>query len=315
MTAPFRPARRLVAVGFVACVLAAAAEAAPPHEEVEKRIAELTAALRDDPEDATLYLQRAEMLRHHERWDEAFADLERAAALRPDLPGLAMTSSRVAGDAGHLPLALQLVERQLDETPDSPGALRQRAKILQGLQRWEEAAAAWHRAIAHDPAPHPEDFVARAEATLAIPVAEVGEPVASGRRQARENARAALALHGLDEGIRQLGDVVTLQLKAAELEQRLGRHASALDRIDRLAAKAARKDPWLERRGDVLAAAGRADEARAAWRSALDALRRLPPAHRETGASKERHDRLLRKITPQVTEGAPPPDDLPEDSR
>ena len=50
------------------------------------------------------------------------------------------------------------------------------------------------------------------------------------------------ALRGLDEGINQLGPVVTLQLLAIDLELRRKSYDAALTRLDLIAAESERKE-------------------------------------------------------------------------
>ncbi len=309
MKVPFPPLPLIAAL----ILLLALAPLSAAHEDVEKRIADLTEALREDAGDASLYLQRAEMLRHHGRWDEAFADLERAAALEPDLPGLTLASARVADDAGHRGLALELVDRQLAEAPGDPTALRQRARLLQQLARSDEALAAWNVALQASPAPQPDDYLARMEVALMPPTG--GDAAPDARRR-----RVALALYGLDEGIAQLGDVPGLHFKAIELEQELGRHGAALARLDRLAAASARQDLWLVRRGDLLETAGRPAEARTVREQALSAHDRLPASHRGTRASLALRAALIEHLkvsrdSPRATSRNTPRDIPPETPR
>jgi len=91
-------------------------------------------------------------------------------------------------------------------------------------------------------------------------------------------------LDGLDEGLEALGEPVTLQLYALELETGAKRYDDALRRVNRLAAQSARKEPWLMRRGAILEAAGRNAEAAETYRGALTALDTLPASRRNNNA-------------------------------
>jgi predicted negative regulator of RcsB-dependent stress response len=92
-------------------------------------------------------------------------------------------------------------------------------------------------------------------------------------------------LRGLDEGIDKLGPLVTLQLYAIELELRRRQWAGALSRLDLIAAQSERKEQWLARRGEILTLAGRHEQARAAFASALNAIDSLPPHARSLKAT------------------------------
>ena len=67
---------------------------------------------------------------------------------------------------------------------------------------------------------------------------------------------------------------------------------AALARIDTVMARLQRKETWLERRAQILRAAGREEEAKKNYHDALAAIGRLPPAHRLTRMTLELEARL-----------------------
>ena len=96
--------------------------------------------------------------------------------------------------------------------------------------------------------------------------------------------------HFTDAGLERLGQPVTLQLYAIELELTRGRHDAALARLDRIAAQANRQETWLVRRGEILESAGRVEEARVAYSAALEAIKTLPASRRANRAVKTLQD-------------------------
>ncbi|MBL9199871.1 MAG: hypothetical protein JNL39_05150, partial [Opitutaceae bacterium] len=86
----------------------------------------------------------------------------------------------------------------------------------------------------------------------------------------------AAALRTLEEAIARLGSIVTLHQRALALEEATGRIDDAAARLARLAAESERPENWHRRRGDLLARAGRAAEARSAYAAGLDAIAALP---------------------------------------
>ena len=92
------------------------------------------------------------------------------------------------------------------------------------------------------------------------------------------------ALAGLHEAEHRLGAVIALQLAAVEIDTRLGEFDRALARLDTLSAHSPRKERWHLRRGDLLATAGRTEQAAEAWRAALVAIAELQPRQRSTNA-------------------------------
>ena len=102
---------------------------------------------------------------------------------------------------------------------------------------------------------------------------------------AEEGVPVDEALRGLDEGLRRLGPLTTLQLFAIDFELANNRYEAALARLETITAQSPRKEPWLARRGEILEQAGRAAQARLAYEQALAAIESLPARHRTTEAT------------------------------
>ena len=234
------------------------------HDGLHEQIAEATARLRREPKNAALYLKRGELYRLHRDWARAEADYNRAARLRPDLTEVDFARGRMFFEAGRPRQAQAALDRFLRQHPDHLEALVTRARVLVQLEQRAEAARDFSQAIAHSP--EPELFLERAHALAGV----------EGCEHLDE------ALRGLDEGVARHGPLVTLQLYAFGLELRQRRYEAALARLETVAAQSPRKETWLALRGDILAQAGRASEARAAFAAALAAVESLPAARRRT---------------------------------
>ncbi len=262
-------ARRLAVAGALAAVLALS----PPvrgHVALDRQIADLDARIAARPADATLYLKRGEVHRSRSDWQAAAADYRRAHELDPALEVADFYLGRMLYEAGRPSEAIPSLDRFLAKHPDHPGALAARARGRARLGRNLEAAEDYSRAIAgHGPVrpADPDLYIERARALVAAP-----EP------------RLAEALDGLEEGMAALGPLVSLGLYAIDLEMRLGSFDAALARINRLAALSTRKESYLVKRGAVLEAAGRNDEARRAYALALEAIASLPEGRRAARA-------------------------------
>jgi len=176
-------------------------------------------------------------------------------------------------DAGRPAPALDSLDRFLRRHADDPEALAERGRALERLGRHVDAGRSYSRAIAQYRAPatpDPDLFLERARALAAAGRPEVDE-----------------AIRGLDEGIAVLGPLVSLGLYAADLEVRLGRYDAALARIDRLAKLSPRQESYLVRRGAILLAADRREEARQAYAEALADIARLPEERRAARAVQD----------------------------
>jgi predicted Zn-dependent protease len=234
------------------------------HEGLHEQIAAITAKIKRDPKNASLYLQRGELHRLHRDWSRAAIDYNRAARLEPGLTIVDLARGKMLFESGRLQRSKLVLDRFLSQQPNHFEGLTTRARVFAKLGSTVDAIKDFTGAIAQSP--EPELYLERAETTV------------------RDGKRLDEALSGLDEGIKRLGPIVTLQLPAIELELRRQNYEGALSRLDLVAAQSERKETWLVRRGEILRLAGRDEEARAAFNAALVAIESLPPWRRQSKA-------------------------------
>lgn len=265
------------------------------HGDLHERIVGITAEIAKTPGDATLYVARAELYRLHQEFDLAFADLDKAAELAPDLADTAYIRARVYVDLKCPQAALAAFSRHLAQAPAHVEGWVQRAQLYHALKRDVEAAADYGAAIAKAKDPLPEYYIERARLLNTL-----ADPPAGGE--------AAVAC--LDEGIAKLGPIVTLELEAIAYEQAGRKWDGALKRITLLMEQTPRKESWQERKGQVLEQAGRTQEAWTAYRDGLAAIEQLPERTRVLPMTKELKTRLEAGLQ-RVTSPAPAPTPTP----
>ena len=252
---------RIIWLLAVTICLAMLSSSAHAHEGLHEQIVALTAKIKRDPKNATLYVQRGELHRLHRDWTRAAADYDRAARLQPELQIVDFVRGKMFFESGRLQRARITLDRFLTQQPSHFEGLVTRARVLAKLNVTTDSINDFSQALAVSP--DPELYLERAQ-------------VAAGDAQ-----RLHKALNGLDGGIKRLGPLVTLQLAAIELELRRHNYDAALARLDLVTSQSERKETWLARRGEILTLAGRSAEARAAFQDALAAIDSLPPSHRQ----------------------------------
>ncbi len=239
--------------------------------ELVEQIELISQQIRSAPRDPGLYLQRADLLRRWRRLETALGDLRQAERWNGEPGKILSTRARILRDAGHSYRALAAYGRCLDLTPDDAGLRWERARLLNALGRPRSAARDLERiaitSTRTKSRPEPDLYVAWHSELL-----EAGLP--------------HQALAALDAGIQSLGPLVSFEVPAFELERSLGQNAAALRRLDRLAGNVPRMDGWLLARGQVLRASGRTDDARIAYRGALDRLRALSARRQRTQTAR-----------------------------
>ena len=249
------------------------------HADLLIQIEEVTREIEKNPRDSELYVRRGELHRAHVEWEAAYADYEKALALNPRLETIDILRGRLFVEAGWPLSARVCLDRFLARQTNHVDALILRGRALARLNFGVQAARDYDRALALLREPGPDLFVERSQVL-----------VAAGPENYAE------AVRGLDEGIRRIGPLVTLQLYAIDVELKQRNFDGALERIDKVAAKSPRKETWLARRAEVLVQAGRRAEAAAAYTAALAAVQTVPPPRRNVPAMMELDRRIRREI-------------------
>jgi tetratricopeptide (TPR) repeat protein len=243
--------------------------------DIRWQLEDLTKQIGKQPTNAQLYLSRGDLYRAQERWDAAQADFDFACALNPAIEQVDFLRGRMYLEA-NWPISAKLaLDRFLSKQSNHVEALVLRARALSRLESRFAASQDYTRAIQLSTEPRPDLYLERAQALSA-----------EGEAYFKE------ALRGLDEGIKKLGPLVTLQLGAIDLEGKYKHYDEALARVDSIAAASPRKETWLARRGELLQQAGRNDEARAAFQSALEAINTLPAGRKNVPAMVELQTRI-----------------------
>jgi tetratricopeptide (TPR) repeat protein len=249
------------------------------HADLIPQIEDVTRQIEKDPRNIDLYVRRGELYRNHAEWDKALADFDTIATLEPTNRWVDLAKGRLMADASWLLTAKAYLDRFIAGQPNHAEALSSRARVLTKLNLHLAAADDYDGAIRLSPEAIPELFIERAQT-----LAGHGEEFL-GR-----------AIEGLDEGIKRLGPLVTLQLSIVDLELKRKNYTAALERIDGIAQRSPRKETWLARRGEILEQAGRPDEARTAYQNALAALASLPLVRRNVPAMAQLEKRIRGQI-------------------
>lgn len=247
------------------------------HEGLHEQIAEVTKQIDLNPKNPALYVKRGELYREHREWKHALADYKRAAQLEPELAAVDLCKGRLYLDQGSPGLAKDPLDRFLERNPDHAEGLETRARVLVKLRKPLEAVQDYSRALKKDV--RPEIYLERSQALLSAGLEHTNE-----------------ALAGLDEGIRNLGPVVTLELAAIDLELTAKRYDFALQRLEAVANQSERQESWLTRRGEILEMAGRFEEARRSYSEAITAIDSLSERARNTRSTEQLKAHLLKRI-------------------
>lgn len=253
-----RGARRLPVRWLGLVTLAASLTMPLAHEEVTAKLQALAARIAEEPENADLYFERAEILRGHRDWGEALADYRRVRELDPERVEIDYSIGLLLQQAGYFQRALGPLAATLERDPGHAGALAARGRAREGLGRHLAAAEDLTAAIDH----HPPDR---------RPAVELYLDRARALEAAGEEHRVR-ALRGIEAGLTRLGSQMALEEEALRIEEDLGRTDAALSRLERLAGAAEYPQRLEMRQAGLLAGAGRVEEARAKYRAILASM-------------------------------------------
>jgi len=249
------------------------------HGSHDERIDAQTRLIEAAPANALLYLDRATIHLDRADWLAAMADIDQAAELDPDLATVHYLRGLLFFKRGRSDEAEDALNRFLAAEPENSAGFAVRARVRTELRRPLDAARDFSRAIAYQPVPGPDLYLERAQI-----LSEAGDPYLEE------------ALHGLEDGIAEIGPLPTLALAAVEIEARIGRFEHAAQRLDAATRSFPVRAPWLVRKGEILEAAGRPEAAREAYQSGLDEIAAMPAHRRQLLAFVELRLRALERI-------------------
>ena len=214
-----------------------------------------------------LLLQRADLHRRQSAWDAALHDYQSVATLEPDNIELALGLAKMHLDQKQFQEAMEWSTRALNIEPTvAQGGLVQ-ARALAGMGDYNSAAAAYNGAMKILSNPRPEHYLEQAQ----IVSADVSNP------NSHHNAIAIL-----DKGIDQLGNLVSLNKFAYELELKAGDREAALRRIDRVLAHNGSLLNWRMQRSELLLELGQLNDARNTALCLIHSIQKLPQQRRNS---------------------------------
>ena len=262
---------------LVALTVPLSIEAHPGAHEQEKAADRV---LVRNPRDAGAHIARGKLHHDAKEWDQALARYERARFLGAPAEEVSILEGETYLALKWPHMAKRRFDAALEVASTSPRARIGRARAWRALGDLVEAENDYEVAFAH---------LGRAQPALVLERHEV--LLAAGR--------SAHALQILDTMMARMGAVPALQLAAVDLDLVERRYDAALGRIDRLLQRSPTHPLWAARRAEILAAADREQEARAAYEHAVALIetriaqrpsRRLETLNRELRAVLARSD-------------------------
>lgn len=280
---------RPFAPGLVWLILAFMPLQVRGEDEVAEMLEIFTKQLETAPHNTEVLMLRARMFLVARQYDQALADLNLAGRLKPSAE-IEREKARALIEGGWKEEGLKKANDYIRSNPKDWEAYTIRARLNQQLGKVDEANRDYGLALENAPQPSLELYIERAKLLNSAGGTYPSQAIAT-----------------LESGIKRIGSVVTLEQAALEVEKAQGNYDAALSRLERMTKKMPLKDTFLAERGDILAQAGRYDEAHEAYQAALDELGKLP-AFKRNLPIKQEQEKALRVVADKKTDlrGRPP---------
>ena len=272
------PAISRILLLLIAALCALALPSAVAEDDIIEAMEAINRQLAAAPKDPSLLVRRSQLYTLKGEYDLAVADLNQAGQIG-GVPTIDHEKAKLFLTAGFNETGLEYANRYVAANPNDYQGYLVRARLLTKLNRLSEAATEYFQVIEKNRDTPLDIFIEGAKAV-----------------STEDGAYLPQALKMLDQGISRIGPVITLQSAALEAEIRQGSWDAALARVDRITQQTPRKDTWLAKRGDILVKAGRYDEARKAYQSALEAIEKLGPNQRRQTGTIEMEKQLKELI-------------------
>ncbi len=274
--------RRLVLASVFASASFLTTQNAAAHGDLHLQIEQLSAVLKDKPNDALLWHKRGELYRAHHEYAHALADYAQAEMLDPGLEVIHLSRGRVMYESARYPDAYRSLSLFLQMAPDHGEALLLRARTRIQLGQRHAAELDFAEALANSKDPGPDLYLERAQNLV-------------------QAGKVSPALAVLEEGLKRLGSVVTLEDAALAIELRAKRFAPALKRVDAMLARSERREHLLARKAQILDASGDKAGAQKVRKEALVAIEGLPEIKRKLEATQK----LTRELESALASAEP----------
>lgn len=242
----------------------------PFHGELSVRIAEKTAAIRENPNNLILYMQRGELHLQHENPDSAIIDYEYALKHGIDTSTIHVLAAEAYLAAGRYDSGLEQVNQFLRMEPEHLKGFHTRGKIYEAKNEFLKARADFTLVIEKAETARPQDYIHLANLHLKI-----------------DSLDSKSAIETLEFGISRLGNIVSLQMMIYELYRADKNYELAHSKLDEMMEPLNRKERLLVEKAELFLAENKPIEAAETIIQAENSIATLHPRFQNSGATKK----------------------------
>ncbi len=253
-----------------------------PHGDLSVRIAEKTAAIKAEPNNWLLYMQRGDLYAQHEQPDSALLDYTVAIKNGFDSSTVYVLKAETHLALKEIDEGLKSVSQFLKMEPDHLKGIHVRAQLFEAKNELDKAIRDFEFVIRNSESARPQDYVELSNLYLK-----------------RDSTDFKNAIDVLNHGREKLGNIISLEMKLYDLEKGRGNYAAAHNILNRMMEPLSRKERLMVEKAELFILQEEQVEAAKTLVEAENAIAALPARFQHIGATvklKQRIEELKQQL-------------------
>lgn len=246
---------------------------------------DLNAQLASQTNIAHLLLQRGELHSENHHWDLAMHDFQSAMGITDDASlrvDIWYFMGRMRLQSGMPDEAHKLLSKVIEHDPSYKSARLNLARTYVELNEYRAAVDEMDIFMSLLPRPTPDQYIERANMAQLI-----------------DNDGQGIVIEGLNEGVNQLGPIVSLVALLVDSYIEQGKHEEALRVIELLPHEINNLPRWQLKKGDIYQESKQYVDADTAYKNGLSRINQMPEHRRLTPAVQDLKSQLEAKLNTQ----------------
>lgn len=235
------------------------------HGDLHERINNVTEEIKEDPENPALYFKRGQLYFHHEEYDNALADYDKAIELGLNNDEIDYWKARLYLATDETDQGIEVVTRYLATHPDDVNATRIYAKLALAAGDTETAIIQFEQVLSLANTTLPENYM---ELVAVL----------------RQTNNPDKALYWLEQGAHALGQLYVFDAEMIAIYEEMGQYTEVIAVYERLAEARNRKEGYYYEIARCYQKMGDAVQAKQYLDLSREAFNRLPNHIQNTAA-------------------------------
>ncbi|MDQ7074336.1 MAG: metallophosphoesterase [Gammaproteobacteria bacterium] len=259
------------------CLACLASSPVWSHADIQRSLNIINEQIQQQPKNAQLYLQRAELHHQHQNWSLALKDYTIVQQLDANSAQLPLLRGNTHLHAGHYSQAKADLDQAIQRQPKNATAYLYRARTFRALKQTDAALHDFDQALKQQPK----------RAAWHLERAELLIQTGKGKQ----------ALKGLERAMSEVGALVGFIKRGVDVAQRQKKYKQAIGYLDKLPKALYQSPLWMLKRGKLLQQDQQVEAAQQTYQKALDSINALPPFRQQVRAVQELKQQIMKALT------------------